>query len=297
MDHDPVEAVIAAYLDHLETGAPEPSLDHLTGEDRSRAQEIIGLMADGRGIDVYRSAPSLNTLLTGTEFEDWLTAPDTAGLSLDRIRTDVISALGAASEPVADGAAENEGIRSDAVIRYGTLRIRVQFRDDIASAADLAHVEPRSAAGAVFGRFAGCPAVVVVIGDPELSSVAIDPFDTEEFIGTPDGQTYPPRITRPVLPLFNTLRALVDELAPDLAVDEVDDTQAPIELAEIITSACAAASAAVVTEGAKARTEAKKATWQSFDGQRILQDWVEAAAAGELGGSDLENRIDSAAAA
>ena len=73
MENDPVEAVIAAYLDHLESDAPQPSLDHLAEEDRQRAQELITLMLDGRGIDIYRSAPSLDMLLAGTEFEDWLT--------------------------------------------------------------------------------------------------------------------------------------------------------------------------------------------------------------------------------
>ena len=65
MMNDPVEAVIAAYLDHLEHGAPEPSLDHLGDDDRLRAIDLMDLMRDGRGIDVYRSRPSLDALLSG----------------------------------------------------------------------------------------------------------------------------------------------------------------------------------------------------------------------------------------
>lgn len=128
MTNDPVEAVIAAFLDHLEHGGSEPSLDHLAEDDRVRAEQLIELMRDGRGIDVYRSRPSLDRLLAGTEFEDWLTPPATDGLSIEAIRDDVVTSLGSLSTPIADGAAQNEGIRSDAVIRFGSLRIRVQFR-------------------------------------------------------------------------------------------------------------------------------------------------------------------------
>lgn len=297
MTHDPVDEVIQAYLDHLEKGAPKPSLDHLTPEQRQLAEDLINSLHAGRGINPYQSRPSFRALLAESEFASTATPPVNVGLTLDAIRTDVVGSLGSASEPIADGAAQNEGIRSDAVIRYATLRIRVQFRDDIATAADLALVDPRVAAGPVFGRFAETPAVVLVIGDEELSSVAIDPFDTEEFIGTPDGQTYPPRITRPVLPLFDTLRRLVDELAPDITVDDVANERESIELTEIIDAECAAASAAVIEEGTKARTDAKKETWPVFDEHAFLMALTEAAAAGELTEAVLDERITSAAAA
>lgn len=72
MTHDPVEAVVAAYLAYLEHDGPEPSLDHLSADDRRRAEELVALTNEGRGIDVYRSRPSVDMLLAGTEFESWL---------------------------------------------------------------------------------------------------------------------------------------------------------------------------------------------------------------------------------
>lgn len=297
MTHDPVDEVIQAYLDYLEKGAPEPSLDHLTADQRQLAEDLINSLRAGRGINPYQSRPSFRALVAGTEFETALAPPVNVGLTVDTIRTDVVSSLGSASDPIVDGAAQNEGIRSDAVIRYGTLRIRVQFRDDIATPAGLALLDPRAAAGPVFGRFPETPAIVLVIGDEELSSVAIDPFDTEEFIGTPDGHQYPPRITRPVLPLFDALRRLIDELAPDLTVDDFDSDHPSIELAEIINAECAAACAAVINEGKKARTDAKKETWPVFDEHTLLTALTEAAAAGNLTQADLDERITSAAAA
>lgn len=297
MTHDPVDEVIQAYLDHLEKGAPKPSFDHLTREQRRLAEDLINSLHAGRGINPYQSRPSFRTLVPESQSASAVAPLANVGLTVDAIRADVVSSLGSASEPIADGAAQNEGIRSDAVIRYATLRIRVQFRDDIATATELALVDPRAAAAPVFGRFAETPAIVLVIGDEELSSVAIDAFDTEEFIGTPDGQTYPPRITRPVLPLFDTLRRVVDELAPDITVDDVANQRETIELTEISNAACAAASAAVVEEGKKARTDAKKETWPAFDEHDLLRALIEAAAAGELTEAVLEERITSAAAA
>lgn len=294
---DAVDAVIAAYRDYLENGGPEPSLDHLEETQRAEAAELIDLMKDVRGIDFYRSAPSLGAVLAGTDLESKVEPPATVGLSLDAIRMDVVGALGAASEPILDSASESEGVRSNAISRFGPLRIRYQFRDDIASASDLALVEPREAVGGVHGRFPETAATVLVIGDPELSSVAIDQYDTEEFIGSPDGQIHPPRITRPVLPLFDTLRRLVDELAPDLSGDEVAYDHETVDLAEMIEAECRDACAAIVAEGRKSRTDAKKEEWPTFDGHAFLASLAQEAASRGLTEAEIADRITAAVAA
>ena len=296
-ENDPVDAVIAAYHDYLENGGTEPSLDHLDEDQRREAVELIDLMKDVRGVDFYRSAPSLDTVLAGTDLEHKIEPPVTVGLSLDAIRADVVSALGAASEPMVDSAAEDEGVRSNAVSRYGPLRIRYQYRDDVASAGDLALVDPREAVGGVHGRFPETAATVLVIGDPELSSVAIDQYDTEEFIGSPDGRIHPPRIARPVLPLFDTLRQLVEELAPDLSVDDVADGHDPVELAAMIEAECRDACAAIVAEGNKSRTDAKKEEWAVFDGQTFLAALTGDAASGGVTEAEMSERIAAAVAA
>lgn len=297
MKNDPVDEVIHAYLDHLEGDAPEPSLDHLAPEERVLAQDLINSLIAGRGIDPYRSRPSINALLTGTELEHLLDPPVTTGLTIDAVRTDVVSSLGLASEPVGDGAAQNEGIRSDAVVRFRSLRIRLQFRDDITTPAVLSQVDPRAAAGPVFGRFPDTAAVVLVIGDQELSSVAVGPFDIDDFIGAPDGQVHQPRIVRPVLSLYDTLRRLVEELAPDLTGHDAADDREPVELDEIIRTECVTACAAVVADGKKARTEAKKETWAGFDEAALLVSLVKDAASGELTEAVLDARLTPAEAA
>jgi hypothetical protein len=297
MTDNPVDEVIAAFLDHLENGGPEPSLDHLTQDERTEASELIDLIKDARGVDFYRSRPSLDAVLAGTEFEHQLDSGVTVGLSIDAVRTDVVSSLGSASEPIGDGAAQNEGIRSDAVVRFGSLRIRLQFRDDITTPDALSQADPRAAAQTVFGRFPDTAAVVLVIGDLEFSSVAIGPFDIDDFIGAPDGQVHQPQITRPVLSLYDTLRRLVDELAPDLSVENAVEDHETVELDEIINGECAIACAAVATEGKKARTDAKKETWADFDKAAFLASLVQDAASSELSEAELDARFTEAAAA
>jgi hypothetical protein len=297
MANDPVDAAIAAYMNYLENDGPEPSLDHLTDEQRREALELISVIEDARGVDFYRSPPPLDAVLTGSELGHQISPPLTVGLSIDAIRVDVVGSLGSAAEPIIDAAAQAEGIRSDAVVRFGALRIRIQFRDDVPTVSDLGRIDPRAVAGPIFGRFPETAAVVVIIGDDDRSGVAIDPYDTEEFIGTPDGETYPPRITRPVLPLYDTLRSLVDELAPDLAVGGGEDHHEPVDLAEIAEEECADAQAAVVTEGRRARTDAKKETWGAFDELPLLVSFCQSAAAGHLSEVELDERITAAAAA
>lgn len=295
MTNDPVDAVVQAYLDHLEEGAPEPSLDHLTPDERKLAQDLIESLKAGRGINPYQSRPSLSSLLSGSEFENLVTAQTHAGLTVDAIRTEVVGALGAAAEPISDGAALNEGTRSDAVIVYCGLRLRVQFRDDISTPTELATVDPRAAAGPIYGRFRDTAGVILVLGDPELSSVPIGPFDTDDYIGAPDGLLHAPRITRPVLPLFDTLRAYVDEVAPDLAADVDPVAPGAIDVPAITHSAAIAARDAVVAEGKRSRTEAKKDTWTRFGAAGEVEVVAEIAAdvmSGDLSPEAMRARIE-----
>jgi len=75
MTHDAVDDVIQAYLDYLEKGAPEPSLDQLTPDERQLAEDIINSLHAGQGINPYQSRPSFATLVAGTEFETAVAPP------------------------------------------------------------------------------------------------------------------------------------------------------------------------------------------------------------------------------
>lgn len=217
MTNDPVDAVMASYIDFLDGGGEEPVLDHLTPEERALADELIASLGAGRGINPFRPRPPLGALLAGTEFANSLSAPATTdALSIESIRTDVIRVLGAGVTLAADGAAAVEGLLSQGVLTMGTTRLRVQLRADLREPAELAELDPAVAAGAIFGRFPDTVGVIVVMADAARSSVAIGPFDVDECIGAPDGILRAPRVRRPVLPLGDALRAYLGEVAPNL---------------------------------------------------------------------------------
>lgn len=69
---DAVDAVLAAFSDHVTKGTARPTLDHLDPHDRQVAADLMRLMETGRRIDPSASAPSLEVLLADTEFADSL---------------------------------------------------------------------------------------------------------------------------------------------------------------------------------------------------------------------------------
>lgn len=100
-----------------------------------------------------------------------------------------------------------------------------------------------------------------------------------------------------MLSLYDTLRRLVGELAPDLTGDDTIDDHETLELNDVIRKECAAACATVVADGKKAHTEAKKDTWANFDETTLLANLVEDAVSGELSEAELDARLTPAEAA
>jgi hypothetical protein len=291
MTNNPIDEVLQAYLDHLEKGTPEPSLDHLGPEDRQLAEDIIRSMNAGRGINPFQSRPSYTMLTAGMD----AVPPANIGLTVDTIRSDVTAMFDMA--PIADGAAEHEGIASHAVARCGAHRIRFQFRDDLTSVADLESIDPQVAVGTVFGRFPETAIVVVVIGDPDLSSVAVDVYDTEPYIGSPDGEIHPPRLSRPILPLTDTLRLLAGEFTTTTTTDGVTPQHQQVEMDDIVGEESRSACAAIRAEGGRARTDAKKEAWNDFDATAWLSELAVTASNVGVSDEDLDAQLTAQAAA
>lgn len=60
---EPLDAVINAFLDHLDGGGPAPSIEHLGPGDRARAEALIASLKAGRGMDPYTTPPPIEQLL------------------------------------------------------------------------------------------------------------------------------------------------------------------------------------------------------------------------------------------
>ena len=299
---DRVDAVVEAYMDHREGLGEAPALDDLDAEERARAEALIGSLQAGRGIDPYASRPSLEQLLAGTPLEPALDAGALGyageGDLLGRIRDQLSRYAPFHVDIWPDNAAAAIGIHSDFVVLVSAQRLRIQIRGDVDGPSKLAALDPAAVAGPVYGAFPDTAGVVVVYPDDELSSVAIDPFDTEPFIETPAGTVARPVLHRPVLPLVDTVRAYLDEIAPALDTTVGLDAMRADEVDPALVARDAASHAVqrVVLDGRRAKIDAKRAAWSGLGQPEIdaISDLVLDAIDG-LDQADLESRINALA--
>ena len=296
---DRVDAVVEAFMDHLEGLSEAPALDDLGADERARAEALMSSLEAGRGIDPYASRPSLEQLLAGTPLE---TALDASRFNTDdtreRIREQLTLYAPFHVDIWPDDAASAIGIDSDFVALVSAQRLRIQVLTDVDGPFALASLDPAAVAGPLFGAFPDTAGVIVVYPDDGLSSVAIDPFDTEHCIETPAGTVAPPATHRPVMPLVDTVRAYLDEIAPALDTTAALDAlpAAEVDTAGIARAAATRAVQRVILDGRRAKIDAKQVTWSDLGEPEIdaIGDLVLDAIAG-LDSATLESRINALA--
>jgi hypothetical protein len=298
---DRVDAVVEAFIDHLEGLGEAPALDDLDVEERARAEALIGSLEAGRGIDPYASRPSLEQLLAGTPLETALEAHDVDPRDdlLHRIRDRLTLYAPFHVDIWPDNAAAAIGIGSDFVALVSAQRLRIQIRSDV-EPSRLASLDPAAVAGPLYGAFPDTAGVIVLHPGDELSSIAVDPFDTEPYIETPAGTVARPVMHRPIMPLEDTVRAYLDEIAPaldttvDLAAMRADD----VDPAAVARDAARRAVEHIVQDGRRAKIDAKRATWSDIGEPEIdaIGELVLDAITG-LDHATLESRVDALAGA
>jgi hypothetical protein len=295
-----IDALIEAFLDFLDGVGDEPSLDHLDDDERARAERLIASLRAGRGIDPYASRPSIERLLADTEFEPVLRAGAVDASAdrdlLDDVRRQITVYT---SYPVSvwhDADAAAIGIKSDLVALVAANRLRIQFRSDLRGPGDLSGLDPSAVAGPIYGAFPDTAGVIVVFPDDDLSSIAIDPFDTEYCIQTPGGTLERPSTHRPILALADTVRSYVDELVPQLETNVGFDMHAAeqIDPLRVARAAATAAIEATVRDGTRAKIDAKRSTWSALGPAEVgvIADIVSDAMQGSIDAGTLAARVD-----
>lgn len=298
---DRVDAVVEAFIDHLEGLGEAPALDDLDVEERARAEALIGSLEAGRGIDPYASRPSLEQLLAGTPLETALEVHDVDPRDdlLHRVRDRLTLYAPFHVDIWPDNAAAAIGIGSDFVALVSAQRLRIQIRSDV-EPSRLASLDPAAVAGPLYGAFPDTAGVIVVHPGDELSSIAVDPFDIEPYIEAPAGTVARPVMHRPIMPLEDTVRAYLDEIAPaldttvDLAAMRADD----MDPAAVARVAARRAVEHIVQDGRRAKIDAKRATWSDIGEPEIdaIGELVLDAITG-LDHATLESRVDALAGA
>lgn len=297
-EHDPVAAVVNAYLDYFEAGAigSPPLLDHLPTGERREAQALIANLSGARQFDPTVAAPSLERLLHGTVFLAAL-PPDPQGhddLELLRGRLEDLFPweVDVRQEEVRIGA-----VGTNYVVTVRGQRLRAQLRADTRTPADLRSTEIIASVGAIFGQFHDTAGVVLIHRDRDFSSVIVDPFDPQQCIEVPTGNLVGARPRRPILPLTDAVRAYIEEITPPFAPIDLrtassfrNDGIAAVDIDEIVNSQVNA----VVQRGRRARTREKIVAWTGLDQRDInaLSDLVRAAYGGDLGAGSVDRWLD-----
>ena len=258
---DLVEEILDAYFDYLEGLGEEPSLDHLSDEQRAEAEQLIASLKAAEGINPEATRPPTAALLAR---------------AADRQDTATVSSFGAAlqgalrgqldrrAQVVVDAASQAAGLRAGLVAHVRGLRIRVvveTVRTDI----DAAYVAQVPAIAALFGAFPDTNAVLLAaLGDSPAGAI-VDRDDIVTAIETPSGRRRPPRISRPVMDPVEASVRYVSEVIPAfepfayLTADNVA-TSDGLDVENLV----AVATHEIVTSGERARLTAKKTAWTSL---------------------------------
>ena len=200
---DRVQEALAAHIEALELGGPEPDVSHLTTEDREKLEALIGLLdqtdgvAFGRGLDEPRADVSAST---------------DAGRRLLAALSDALPPAARVGGDPAVATIDVPGMRVVEGWVVGTFggRVRVWLLDEegaLAASDEWLQYLPR-----VFRFLPDTTAVALV--EPGLSCLIVEPEDCTPTIEVPRGSLLARRYRRPVEPVGAALSAYLLELIP-----------------------------------------------------------------------------------
>lgn len=265
---DPVDELLDAYFDFLEGVGEEPSLDHLTAEQRAEAEQLISSLKAAQGIDPEASRPSLAALMAraGPRQEvtrQEVTSPESLGAEM---QGSLRRSADARARVVGDAAAQAAGLASALVVYARGLRIRVLVVAGEGVDVEAAYGARVPAIAAVFGAFPDTNAVLLTTVDLTPLGVIVDRDDIVTAIETPSGRARPPRLSRPVLDSTEACTRYLIEAMPafepfeHLASRHAATSVDVVDVDHVIEAAVEE----VATSGARARLASKKEAWRAI---------------------------------
>ena len=223
---DRVDAVIQAFLDHLEGAAERPNLDQLTDEERREAEALMASLEAAQGIDPSASRPSIERLLAGTPFEEILHAHDRASagaLDIETVR-DVLVAV--------DGRARVEIDHANQHAVYSFLDLRARFvMVDLDGSEPFVTDAARSTVDAIFHTDPETTRVGIVAAGSLITQM-LAAHDLGRTITTPNGSSHIQ--WEPPLPLSLAVRRMLEQCAPEWDRFDFDPASGePVDIASI----------------------------------------------------------------
>jgi hypothetical protein len=268
-DHDdPVDAVILAFLDHLESVAPRPTLDHLSDVDRLRAEAILDGLIAARGIDPRASRPSVESLLVGTPMAGVLPALNPVDVESADLTT-VQRVLGGVDNRARVDV--HDGGSAGATVVYSYLDLRARFLL-VPTDTPVITENVRALIETLFDRDPDTSRVgVVAARSDELTTQILSADDVGETITTPRGE--PHMRWDPPLPLGLAARRMLEQSAPEWPSFDFDQTQS--QALDLTTVAAEIARRVIEREFARSYRGDKRRAHRALVGQeRLFADLV-----------------------
>jgi hypothetical protein len=289
---DPVDELLDAYFDYLEGVGEEPSLDHLSDEQRAEAEQLIASLKAAQGIDPEASRPSVAALLARAAARQETASAATLSATL---QASLQHHVDPRAQVVVDVAAQAAGLDSVLVAHVRGLRIRVLVEGD-GTDVDAAYAARVPAIAAVFGAFPDTnAALLTTVGDTPAGAI-VDRDDIVTAIEAPSGRPRPPRISRPVMDPAEACVHYVSAVMPTFEPFEYVVSQRGATSADVfdVDQVVAAAVQEVVTSGARARLTAKKTAWTSIGTRETagIADALRGALAGELDETAFREHVE-----
>jgi hypothetical protein len=241
---DRVQDALAAYLEHLELGGPQPDVSQLTTEEREKLEALIGLLdqtegvAFGRGLDEQRVDVEAST---------------EAGRRLLAALSENLPPAARISGDLAVTTIDVPGMRVVEGWVVGTFggRIRVWLLEEegalAASDAWLGHL------ARMFRLLPDTTAVALV--EPGLACLIVEPEDCTPTIEVPRGSLVARRYRRPIQPVGEAIPAFLLDLIPQWEpMERITERILPaVEVAPDVRERAARAIQDQVAAGGRAR--------------------------------------------
>ena len=260
-ERDPLSKFRDAYLDYLEDlGDEPPALQDLPYEQRSAAEAFIKSITAARSVDPYASRPSVEQLLARRS-----QTYDQTGELGEVIQNHLRLTVDPKASVTPDAGSAAFGLASTSVILARGMRIRIVPETDLADL-EYALTGRAEEITQVFNAFPDSDAVLYATTGKERLGVVVNRGDVCTAIETPSGEIRPPHLRRSIADAataceewFTGLMPEFKPLGPDLFDPKVDPESVldTFHLASMVVNE-------VSTSGARARIEAKRATWQGF---------------------------------
>lgn len=248
---DRIEEALAAYLDHVEMGGPEPDVSHLSPTEQAELEELIRILDVTGGVALGLGRGEGTTEKESSSPGDEIKSTDDharSGLG-DQVEAQLREALPPEVRVTRDAIASMSRLGGEDIVDgwvVGTFggRVRVWLLD-----ADAEEIKRNDGclgdAGRVFRMFPDTAAIAIVGKDSMC--LLVEPEDCAPHVQGPGGTLVGRRYRRPIQPVAEAVSAFLHELIPYWDDVPTFDQEEAISV-DVATIAEQAAEAAIETQ-------------------------------------------------